>query len=42
MSRLEIPGIDPRIIDQVDPAFLAMVDASLRRNDRALRELARY
>ena len=39
---LEIPGIDPRIIDQVDPKFLAMVDQSIARNDKALRELARY
>ena len=41
-TNIEIPGMDPRVLDRVDPTFLAMVDKSIRRNRRALQELAKY
>ena len=37
-----VPGIDPDIVNRADPRFLEMVNKSLDRNDRALRELAKY
>ena len=37
-----VPGIDPDIVKRADPRFLEMVNRSLERNERALRELAKY